>query len=248
MSLTIENNIREILNSHKNWLNNKNGKCADLSYLNLMYRDLSNVDLRGAYLKGVNLKGAILYGTNLKDADLSDADLSHSCSIGVDLTNADLTNANLKGANLTDSYLSNTYLTNANLTNTILIRADLTNSNLTNAKGLTKIMGVEVGNIYYKKFDKGLSIQDLQFKIGINKLFGFHNDERKRYGNGHYYFGSKTYCEINNKNYPLLAKIRIPEGAIINEPWATDGEASADMIEILQVWDKQGNDVTDLFK
>jgi hypothetical protein len=31
---------------------------------------------------------------------------------------------------------------------------------------------------------------------------------------------------------------------MVNEPWATDGKASADMIEIIQVF-KNGADVTD---
>ena len=36
---------------------------------------------------------------------------------------------------------------------------------------------------------------------------------------------------------------------IINEPWATDGSASANAIIIIQVWDtKTGEDVTDQFK
>ena len=38
-------------------------------------------------------------------------------------------------------------------------------------------------------------------------------------------------------------------GAQINEPWATDGKASADKIEILQVFDvKTGEDVTKKYK
>jgi hypothetical protein len=37
--------------------------------------------------------------------------------------------------------------------------------------------------------------------------------------------------------------------AKINEPWATDGKASADKIDILQVFDtKTGKDVTEQFK
>jgi len=48
---------------------------------------------------------------------------------------------------------------------------------------------------------------------------------------------------------PLEARIRIPEDAQINEPWATDGKASASAIDILQVFDTAtGTDVTDQFR
>ncbi len=50
---------------------------------------------------------------------------------------------------------------------------------------------------------------------------------------------------VNFPERPLEALIRIPENAQINEPWATDGKASADKIEILQVYDvATGKDVT----
>jgi hypothetical protein len=47
----------------------------------------------------------------------------------------------------------------------------------------------------------------------------------------------------------LEALIRIPDGAQINEPWATNGKASADMVEIIQIWDvKTGKDVTEKYR
>ena len=54
---------------------------------------------------------------------------------------------------------------------------------------------------------------------------------------------------VNYGNRPLEAKIRIPLDAKINEPWATDGKASTDMIEIIQVFDVEtGEDVTDSYR
>jgi len=53
---------------------------------------------------------------------------------------------------------------------------------------------------------------------------------------------------VNYSDRPLEARIRIPEDAQINEPYATDGKASASAIEILQVFDvATGTDVTDQY-
>ena len=112
-------------------------------------------------------------------------------------------------------------------------------------------MGVELGNIYWKKIGNKLINEDYQFKIGLNELREgevFADDERVLCSYPGFHFASKSWCEVNYSERPYLAKIRIPEDAKINEPWATDGKASADKIEILQVFDIEGNDVTDKFK
>jgi len=70
-----ENEVKEILENHKKWLNEDGGKKADL--------------------KGANLKGA-----NLSYADLSYADLRGANLIDADLSYANLSYANLRGANL----------------------------------------------------------------------------------------------------------------------------------------------------
>ena len=82
--------LQKILDEHKKWLNNEDGKCADLSYA-----DLSNANLRNADLSYANLRGA-----NLSDADLRDANLR-----GANLRYADLRGADLHGANLDYSCL-----------------------------------------------------------------------------------------------------------------------------------------------
>ena len=64
-----------------------------------------------------------------------------------------------------------------------------------------------------------------------------------------FHFASRSWCAANYPDRPLEALIRIPADAKINEPWATDGKASANMIEILQVFDaKTGKDVTDKYR
>jgi hypothetical protein len=138
------------------------------------------------------------------------------------------------------------------LSGAVLSGADLRDADLSGAKYLIKPMGVEIGNYYWKRFNKGLKNNDYQFYVGLNKLRDgeiFASDDRVMCSYPGFHFGSRSWCAVNYNDRPLEARIRIPEGAQINEPWATDGKASADMIEILQVFDvKTGDDVTDKYK
>jgi hypothetical protein len=214
-------------------------------------------NLSGADLSGANLSGADLFRANLSGANLSGADLSGANLLGADLFRANLSGADLSGANLSGANLSGAGLFRANLSGADLFRADLSGADLSGAdlsgaKGLVKIVGVEVGNYYWKRFNDNLCNNGYQFKVGLNKLRKgekFADDERIMCSYPGFHFASRSWCAVNYPHRPLEAKIRIPEGAKINEPWATDGKASADMIEIIEVFDtKTGEDVTNLFK
>jgi hypothetical protein len=113
-------------------------------------------------------------------------------------------------------------------------------------------MGVEPGNCYWKRFGEGLNNNGYQFYVGLNKLREgevFASDDRVTCSYPGFHFGSRSWCAVNYNGRSLEARIRIPEGAQINELWATDGKASADMIEILQVFDTNtGEDVTEKYK
>ena len=130
--------------------------------------------------------------------------------------------------------------------------ADLRGANLIEAVGLIKLMGVEPGNTYWKRFDAGLVNNYYQFFVGMNSLREgetFAADARELCSYPAFHFASRSWCALNYSNRPLEARIRIPEGAQVNEPWATDGKASASAIEILQVFDtKTGEDVTDQYR
>jgi hypothetical protein len=111
---------------------------------------------------------------------------------------------------------------------------------------------VEPGNIYWKRFGADLCNNNYQFYVGINTLRKgevFADDERILCSFPGFHFASRSWCALYYSDRPLEAKIRIPEDAKINEPWATDGKASADKIEILQVFDTvTGEDVTGQYK
>lgn len=130
--------------------------------------------------------------------------------------------------------------------------ADLSGANLSDVRGLIKLIGVETGNCYWKRFDVGLKNNGYQFRVGRNDLRNgevFAADERVICSYPGFHFASRSWCSLNYQSRPLEARIRIPEDAQINEPWATDGKASASAIEILQVFDvATGEDVTEQYR
>lgn len=132
-----------------------------------------------------------------------------------------------------------------------LYRANMRGADMSDVKGAVKIMGVEVGNFYWKRFNANLINNNFRFHVGINQLREgevFASDERVMCSYPGFHFASRSWCAVNYPDRPYEARIRIPEGATINEPWATDGKASADMIEILQIFDtKTKEDVTKQF-
>ena len=167
---------------------------------------------------------------------------AESLKIAVEKAKADLRVANLSGANLSEADLREAYLRGA----------DLSGADLKDVVGLIKIMGVEAGNFYWKRFDVGLRNNDYQFHVGLNELLPgerFADDERVLCSYPGFHFGSRSWCANFYSERPLEAKIHIPMDAKINEPWATDGKSSADKIEILQVFDvATGKDVTEQYR
>jgi len=225
---------------------------ANLRGANLYGADLYRANLYGADLRGADLYRANLYGADLRKANLSGAKLRGANLYGADLSGADLYEADLSGANLRKAHLRKAHLRGANLYGANLRGAGLYEADLTDTKGLIKIMGVTQGNFYWKRFDKGLKNNGYRFKVGVNTLKDgevFASDERILCSYPGFHFASRSWCAEEYPNRPLEALIRIPEDAKINEPWATDGKASADMIEIIKVFDvNTGKDVTDQYR
>jgi hypothetical protein len=136
--------------------------------------------------------------------------------------------ADLRGANLCD----------ADLCDADLCRADLCDANLRGANNLVKLMGVEPGNYYWKAIGIDMTNNNYKFKLGLNVLPDgeiFASDDRLICTYPGLHFASKSWCKTHCYERMYLCKIRIPEDAQINEPWATDGKASADKIEIVQI-------------
>jgi hypothetical protein len=160
--------------------------------------------------------------------------------------------ADLGGAYLGGADLGGAYLRGADLRGAYLRGADLRGADLRGAKNLVKLMGVEPGNIYWKRFDSGLKNNGYHFYVGLNTLREgevFAADDRVTCSYPGFHFASRSWCALYYPDRPLEARIRIPEDAQINEPWATDGKCSADRIEILQVFEvATGKDVTDQFR
>ena len=157
-----KNELNEILENHELWLNNKGGKRADLSGVNLRNADLRYADLRYANLYNANLynadlRYANLYSADLRYANLMDADLYNANLKCADLRYANLNSANLKYADLYNANLMDADLYNANLTGSNLTDSNLNNANLTNIKtnmytsGYNLVCPEEGSFIGYKK-------------------------------------------------------------------------------------------------
>ena len=98
--------LQEILDKHKKWLNDEDGgEKANLRGADLRGANLEDANLRCANLRCANLRGADLRGANLRCANLEDANLRGADLRGANLEDADLRGANLRGANLDYSCL-----------------------------------------------------------------------------------------------------------------------------------------------
>ena len=109
MRTITKDELAEILNKHKMWLNGEvSGVRADLSRADLSGADLHLASLHKADLYGANLRWAYLYGTDLSGADLRLADLYEAKLRGANLSWANLSGADLSGADLSraDLYLA----------------------------------------------------------------------------------------------------------------------------------------------
>ena len=100
----IKNELNEILENHKLWLNGEGGECANLRGADLRYANLYNIDLRCADLNSADLNSADLRCANLNNANLS----------GASLYNANLYSSNLNNANL-NNVKTNMYTIGYNL-------------------------------------------------------------------------------------------------------------------------------------
>ena len=125
----IKEQLDEILEKHKKWLNDEpGGERANLFGADLFRANLFGANLREADLRGANLCGADLFEADLRGADLFEADLR-----GADLRGADLFEADLRGANLCGADLFEANLFGANLFGADLFRANLFGANLRGA-------------------------------------------------------------------------------------------------------------------
>ena len=91
MKTFTEEQLQEILQKHKLWLDGKKGgECADLRYADFSHADFSHADLRYANFNYADLRYA-----NFNCADLREANFSYA-----DLRGADFSYANFRYANL----------------------------------------------------------------------------------------------------------------------------------------------------
>jgi len=192
-----QDELKEILEQHKLWLNDNTKGCrANLSYAYLYNANLSNANLSYAYLhnarlSNANLQNANLHNANLSNAYLHKADLSHADLSNANLSYAYLSNANLSNANLSYAYLHNARLShadlsNANLSYAYLSNADLSRANLSNANIVTFQFKKHIAYFTGKDLRIGCKTETLQDWQNDYEEIGKKNDyteqEIKMYG------------------------------------------------------------------
>lgn len=115
MIIISKEELNEILERHKKWLNGEDGKQAKLR----------NTDLQNVCLRKVDLRNADLTDADLRGSDLREADLRYADLYGANLQNTNLNETKLSGANLGRANLWRACVLDADLQNAELINTDL---------------------------------------------------------------------------------------------------------------------------
>ena len=109
--------LKESINQHLLWLNNKGGERLVLINYDLRGNDLSDSDLSGS-----NLSDSDLSGSNLSNSDLRRSDLRWSNLSDNNLRWSNLSNSDLRWSNLSNSDLGYSNLRGSDLENTHVSR------------------------------------------------------------------------------------------------------------------------------
>ena len=137
--------LKEILEKHRNWLLGNGGKKANLRDADLRHADLLNA--------------------NLRNADFRYADLCHANLGYANLLNANLRHANLRYANLLNANLRNADFRYADFCHANLGYANLLNADFRNAVGIYKYKRLLVNKKY--------SLRYLGFKVYDNYFIAY---------------------------------------------------------------------------
>jgi len=114
--------LKESINQHLLWLNNKGGERLVLINYDLRGNDLSDSDLSGSNLSDSDLSGSNLSNSDLRGSDLRLSALSDSNLSGSNFSNSDLRWSDLSGSNLSNSNLGYSNLGGSDLENTHVSR------------------------------------------------------------------------------------------------------------------------------
>ena len=241
--------ISGILKQHNEWLEGRDGVCANLCALNLSNASLIGVNLRSASMQGINLSNADLYkadlgNANMRNANLSGADLSEANLYGVELSAAKLCGANLEMANLRYADLTGADLSGADLTDAELDCAKLGGANLSGVKGLLSPMEWmkqfehdEYGWIVYKRIGKTCYEMPSHWIIEPGEYLTevVNPDPCVACGSG-VNFATRDWCNTVFSDAALWrCRIWWKWGPSIVVPYHTDGKARCGKLELIEV-------------
>lgn len=204
--------LKTILESHKEWLENTGGSRADLRGA-----DLRNANLYGADLRNANLRGADLRRANLRDANLCGANLRGANLCYADLRDANLCYADLRDANL-ENVQANTYTSfywlscpetgeftafkkcRDGIIVTLLITADAKRSSATSRKcRASKAVVISIETKTGTQVDEAKSQHDSSFVYRVGETLevsDFDNDRWNECSSGIHFFITRKEAEI----------------------------------------------------
>lgn len=241
-AILVNTEFRHCIALHTDFEGADMSQCA-ISDTTMRYANLSNTNLACSIINACNLSRALLdnaklTNTNITYCSLYGATLREVAAQNAAITNCDARRASFFGAQLRSASVDGTMFSNATFEE----------ADLTNIRGLVRPMGVTPGGIYWKAISRGLENRGYKFKIGLNTLEEgeeFANDPRFLCSYPGFHFAGLEWVKAHYFHRDYLCKIRIPEWAEVNEPYGSDGKASASAIEILQVFlMESGEDVT----
>ena len=230
--------LSKILESHKRWATNQDGKKADLS----------GADLRRADLCGANLSWADLCGANLSWANLCEAKLRKAKLVGANLSGANLSWADLRWAALSWADLRGVNLSGANLDGANLCEADLSGATglLATSEYLLQFSRDEYGYIFYRT-QNGYKYHPEGWEFSPGKFITEtpNPDRCTLCGCG---VGVATLEWIkkewrDEKKTIWKCRIRFEDLGDLIVPYNTDGKARCGRLELLEVLEVK-NDVT----
>ena len=265
-----DNVIESMIENHEKWLKDKKeGKRADFSDLELEGydfggKDLSSAIFEDAYLRKASFAGTKLVKANMRgvtglETDFTEADLSYADISCANVCHSNFEKATLRGANMSDSCLWDNNMKGVNAEAVNFTASQLCDCNFEDADLSAAIL--LMADLDYAHFDKALcentfimytsntswaSFEGTDLTGADFHASGIEIDDLAKSVGG----TIQTMCPEEGSfiawwcgDKGETIKLMIPEEA--NRRTVSDEFCSAEMVDVLAIFDSEGNEVED---